>query len=303
MLPKALGNVALGQEIVTVGRIDPRFSGGSVTLAGTLHGKPFARTLPIARPSATLSQNPLVPRLYAEARIGELLQMGDETSAAASIALSTRFHVMSRLTSLLVLENERMFAEFGVARTARRAEEQSDHAFGEPGRVAGETASFGMLGALTGAPQGDEKSATGNLWGDALEDSFGAGGLGLSGVGEGGGGRGDGIGLGKIGTIGHGASVSGGNTTGQGFGGGSGRLGGSHQAGAPRVRMGATQVSGRLPPEIIQRVVRQNFGRMRFCYEQGLVRKPELAGRVAVRFLIGSDGRVQSSSGVWRALS
>jgi hypothetical protein len=35
-------------------------------------------------------------------------------------------------------------------------------------------------------------------------DSFGAGGLGLTGVGEGGGGRGEGIGLGEIGTLGHG---------------------------------------------------------------------------------------------------
>jgi hypothetical protein len=50
------------------------------------------------------------------------------------------------------------------------------------------------------------------MWGDQIGDSFGAGGLGLSGVGEGGGGRGEGIGLGSIGTIGHGAGVG----TGQG---------------------------------------------------------------------------------------
>ena len=36
-----------------------------------------------------------------------------------------------------------------------------------------------------------------NLWGDEIGDSFGAGGLGLSGVGEGGGGRGEGIGHGQ----------------------------------------------------------------------------------------------------------
>lgn len=45
------------------------------------------------------------------------------------------------------------------------------------------------------------------IWGDHIGDSFGAGGLGLSGIGEGGGGRGEGIGLGSIGTIGHGAGV------------------------------------------------------------------------------------------------
>ena len=42
------------------------------------------------------------------------------------------------------------------------------------------------------------------MWGDSIGDSFGAGGLGLSGIGQGGGGRGEGIGLGSIGTIGHG---------------------------------------------------------------------------------------------------
>jgi hypothetical protein len=44
--------------------------------------------------------------------------------------------------------------------------------------------------------------ARGNMWGDTIGESFGAGGLGLSGVGEGGGGRGEGIGLGSIGTAG-----------------------------------------------------------------------------------------------------
>lgn len=40
--------------------------------------------------------------------------------------------------------------------------------------------------------------------GTAIGDSFGAGGMGLSGIGEGGGGHGEGIGLGSIGTLGHG---------------------------------------------------------------------------------------------------
>ena len=46
------------------------------------------------------------------------------------------------------------------------------------------------------------------MWGDHIGDSYGAGGLGLSGTGMGGGGTGEGtIGLGSIGTIGHGAGV------------------------------------------------------------------------------------------------
>ena len=60
----------------------------------------------------------------------------------------------------------------------------------------------------------------------------------------------------------------------------------------PKVRMGAVTVSGRLPPEVIQRIVRQNFGRFRLCYENGLRNNPNLQGRVAVRFVIGRDGAV-----------
>jgi hypothetical protein len=172
-----------------------------------------------------------------------------------------------------------------------------------------EAMEFGMIGLLnTGAagdpnaptaPWGrdtslgtDEVSAMGNMWGDEIGDAFGAGGLGLSGIGEGGGGRGEGIGLGNIGTLGHGAGTG----TGQGFGSGHGRLGGSHRTKAPQVRMGTTQVSGRLPAEVIRRIVRQNFGRFRLCYEQGLGRNPNLEGRVGVRFVIGRDGAVSNVS-------
>jgi hypothetical protein len=64
---------------------------------------------------------------------------------------------------------------------------------------------------------------------------------------------------------------------------------------APILRAGATKVTGKLPPEVIQRIVRQNFGRFRICYESGLRRNPTLKGRVTTRFLIGTDGDVPSS--------
>ncbi|HQK16839.1 MAG TPA: AgmX/PglI C-terminal domain-containing protein, partial [Polyangiaceae bacterium] len=170
-----------------------------------------------------------------------------------------------------------------------------------------EAAEFGMIGLLNTGAGGDPNaptapwgrddslgtdpiSARGNMWGDSIGDAFGAGGLGLSGIGEGGGGRGEGIGLGSIGTIGHGAGTG----TGQGFGSGHGRLGGSHRTRPPQVRMGATTVSGRLPPEVIQRIVRQNYGRFRLCYENGLRNNPNLQGRVSVRFVIGRDGSVSN---------
>jgi hypothetical protein len=172
-----------------------------------------------------------------------------------------------------------------------------------------EAAQFGMIGLLSTmgggdpnaptAPWGreeslgqDEKSARGNMFGDSIGDSFGAGGLGLSGVGEGGGGRGEGIGLGNFGGLGHGAGTG----VGQGIGNGRGRLGGGHKTMAPRLREGATTVNGRLPPEVIQRIVRQNFGRFRLCYENGMRNNPSLQGRVTVKFVIDRSGAVSMTA-------
>lgn len=59
---------------------------------------------------------------------------------------------------------------------------------------------------------------------------------------------------------------------------------------------GELVLSGRLAPEVIQRTVRQNYGRFRLCYERGLVRNPNLSGRIAVRFAIDSAGRVLHAS-------
>lgn len=50
--------------------------------------------------------------------------------------------------------------------------------------------------------------------------------------------------------------------------------------------------SGRLPPAVIQKIVRANFGVFRRCYEAGLARNPKLTGRVDTRFVIGVDGKV-----------
>ncbi|MDC3982178.1 AgmX/PglI C-terminal domain-containing protein [Polyangium jinanense] len=64
----------------------------------------------------------------------------------------------------------------------------------------------------------------------------------------------------------------------------------------PAIRLGATEVSGRLAPEEIQRVVRGSFGGFRACYEEGLKRNPNLEGLVNVRFVIGKDGRVTQAA-------
>ncbi len=116
----------------------------------------------------------------------------------------------------------------------------------------------------------DRNDPLNDMWGEDVGDAIGSGGLGL----------------GKL-AIGHGAGSGG-----SGFGSGSGRLGGSHETRAPTIRLGDVSVAGQLPPEVIKRIVRQNFGRFRLCYEQGLRTQPDLEGGVRVRFVISRAGKV-----------
>jgi hypothetical protein len=61
-----------------------------------------------------------------------------------------------------------------------------------------------------------------------------------------------------------------------------------------QVRMGRVEVSGKLPPEVVQRIVRQHFGRFRLCYDHARNDDPSLRGRIAVRFVVEHHGAVRN---------
>ncbi len=130
----------------------------------------------------------------------------------------------------------------------------------------------------------------GPLDGQHPGDMIGNGGLGVKGTGPGGGGTGEG-------TIGHG-----GGGTGQGYGAGHGALGGGHASTAPRVNV-VVKVQGGLPQEVAQRIVRQNLGRVRTCYERALANDPATQGTVSVKLAVGTDGTVTSAAPVASTVS
>jgi TonB family protein len=101
----------------------------------------------------------------------------------------------------------------------------------------------------------------------------------------------DAVDLGNASTIGSG----GGGGTGSGYGHGSGS--GFHGRGkrVPMVRYAVSRVSGALGAAIIQRIVRAHINELRGCYNQALVRDPELEGRVRTTFVIAPNGSVSSS--------
>ncbi|WP_437631059.1 hypothetical protein [Sorangium sp. So ce854] len=47
-----------------------------------------------------------------------------------------------------------------------------------------------------------------------------------------------------------------------------------------------------IPPHVVRRVVHENFGPMRACYEKGLRKNPKLEGRIPVHLVVDGQGKV-----------
>lgn len=56
-----------------------------------------------------------------------------------------------------------------------------------------------------------------------------------------------------------------------------------------------TDIQGRLPPQPIKTLVRQNFVKFRACYLDGLARDKNLTGLISVTFIIGPTGGIESA--------
>ena len=63
----------------------------------------------------------------------------------------------------------------------------------------------------------------------------------------------------------------------------------------PRIRTPQADTLGALSREQVRRTVRRHINEVRFCYEQQLQTRPDLEGRVAIRFIISPTGAVQST--------
>lgn len=185
---------------------------------------------------------------------------------------------------------------FAKTREERRAAASTGTEVDEPAEPAARRAhamrdagGFGMVGLIMGlgpatpwvVPEPSRDSRSG-LWGPGLDEVAGAG-LTRSGTGEGSGRSGRGVDAGEISVAGFPAyrerEMRPRNTESAGF----------------LARADAASIA-RMGAEAAQRVVGQNFGRMRACYLTQLRTNPDLAGRVTVRFEIGAAGSVVRTS-------
>lgn len=135
---------------------------------------------------------------------------------------------------------------------------------------------------------GDLKGAIGGITGSSVGDAHGFGGLGLKGTGLGGGGEGTVVGVGAIGTKGRGGGSGD-------YGKGAGEIGTKKESAEIKIDSSSVIVVG-YDRELVRRVVHANRSQLRFCYENELIRDPQLQGRVAINWTITSDGTVAQPS-------
>jgi TonB family protein len=148
--------------------------------------------------------------------------------------------------------------------------------------------------ADTPALGSDADNVIAHLQGRLIASAFGGDGLGPTGTGAGNADEGKPLigGTPGLGTIGH---FGGSNGPQRGYGDNVGRMKPRPPHGI-EISIGEVTHRGGLDKEIVRRIVRQHLNEVRFCYEQGLARRPGLAGRVVVQFTIASTGRVLVSA-------
>ena len=103
-------------------------SGDVDRASGTVAGQTFEQRYPVKLAVSSAAGNGFVPRLWASLAIDQLERDGKGEDRARIVALSQGYGVMSRETSLLVLESQAMFDAFGVDRSqpAREVDRRGD---------------------------------------------------------------------------------------------------------------------------------------------------------------------------------
>lgn len=107
-----------GEELLLAMRVPTTPVEGAMVITGELEGVPFKREYQVKLEPVTTAGNAFVPRIWAQGRIDDLQAAGGGAEMVREIVqLSKDYHVLSRHTSLLVLESPAMAKAFGVADT------------------------------------------------------------------------------------------------------------------------------------------------------------------------------------------
>ena len=257
MAPSKLDAIWPGQEVLVAARLEGGIDGEAV-IRGRSGGEPFEVRFPLRLEPA--KGNGFLPRLWAEARIDELQATGGDTKTI--VELSKAHHVLSRHTSLLVLESVAMARAFKVEDTRPAVDWTGT-----------DDTTAVSHNADSGADEDDDLSEatkktarTSNRAPKAREQVRMSGMMG-----------GDAKGVGGLST-------------------GSSSPLGRRETRVGTVKMGKMSSSGRLDASVIQRVVRRHANQVRRIYERALQRNPNISGRADIKFTISTIGRVTDAT-------
>ena len=150
--PATLPTLRAGEEVIVTARLDEGSISGELVLTGQVGGEAFENRYPVEIEPSQSDANRFVAPLWASARI-ERLELEDNANARLqAIALSRAYGMISRHTSLLVLESEAMFEAFGedpgVTRPTWTGEEEAEEGTGE---ATYELGNLGSVGSGAGA--------------------------------------------------------------------------------------------------------------------------------------------------------
>ncbi len=286
--PSKLPNLRLGQEVVVVGKLSARRA-GKVVLSGQLGSRDYQITRPIQWTEQAGRNNPLVPRLWASARVDKLQASSDKKARKQVIALSKQYRVMSRHTSFLVLENDAMFAQFGIRRTIRRADEQSDHRLGQAlgkGSAAEIASALAELDVETvGAVGSNAVAMDSGLIGEAIPSAASVGTSSPTRAQR------------RPAPAAKRMSRSSGVNRMSGPSGGSTTVGKAKKVKGPVASVAAASVAGGASVANASSAVARLRGRFKRCYQAGLNHNPEMAGSVSLVARVGPNGEVTSVGG------
>lgn len=259
--PQRLPDLFAGKPVVVFGRYRGQ-PHGEITLRGSRAGR--SERVPVqvdfGKPSTSSAA---LSAMWARSRIA---RWSDELIDDASGAPGAHAKDLERRITELALQHHVMtqYTAF-VAVDDARAVQPGTQTLHMPVALPSGVSARGALG-------NDPMSALGQLMNSTVGASFGLGGLGLSGTSRGGGGGG-----------------------GEGYGSGAGGFRG-RDAMVPRIRSEQVDVRGALSKEVVRRILHLHRNEVRFCYEQELIRRPDLRGRVSVKFIISETGAVVTAA-------
>jgi Ca-activated chloride channel family protein len=255
VVPAKVPDLFAGQPVVVFGRFN-----GNVKGAATLRGKMGGKTIEVRLPVDTAAnQNGTgLASMWARKRIDDLMGYPTYHHGDPDGYEKAKDQAVDVALAYSVMTEFTSFVAVDEKRIANPdgTYETVQVPVDMPEGVSHE----GVFGA-------EDEDVWGGMTGTAIGGSYGVGGMGLVGKG-GGGGAGSGYGRGS----------------GAGFGGRGKRV--------PKVRTAKAKVYGSIDKDVIRRVVKAHINDTRRCYNDQLVRNPNITGKMTLSFTIGSDGKV-----------